>query len=241
MQTLALKRVLLVGGVSAALCLISTFSALANLLIDPSFEANTVASAGGWNIGGARSTAFSRTPATPPVGGHSNRLGAGGVNLSFEGPINPNLTNVTAGEKFDLTGYALVTNSIVSGFAGIQATFFGPFNGTGVYTNLGTVETGFGVAQFSNKIDSNNVVISTGVQGNQTWIPLDTGVFTAPQFATFMDVYTISINLLESNGSAGVWIDDLDLEVVPEPSSIALGAMGLIAGVSVLARRRRSR
>ena len=239
MQTLALKRVLFVGGVSALICLTSTFSALANLLIDPSFEANTAASAGGWNIGGARSTAFSRTPATPPTGGHSNRLGAGGGNLSFEGPINPNLTNVTAGEKFDLTGYALVTNSIVSGFAGIQATFFGQIGG--VTTNLGTVESGFGIAQFSNKIDSNNTTISTGVQGNQTWIPLDTGVFTAPANATYMDVYTISVNLLESNGSAGVWIDDLDLEVVPEPSSIALGAMGLIAGVSILARRRRSR
>src|SRR5271156_6193358 len=98
MQTFTLKRVLFVGGISAAICLSSTFSASAtNLLIDPSFESNTVASAGGWNIGGARSTAFSRTPATPPTGGHSNRLGAGGVNLSFEGPTNPNLTNIVAG------------------------------------------------------------------------------------------------------------------------------------------------
>jgi PEP-CTERM motif len=239
MQTFTMKRVLLVGGVSAAICLTSAFSASAqNLLIDPSEEIGTAASAGGWNttFGGVRSTAFSRTPATPPAGGHSIRDAAGGVPDTFQGPTNPNLTNVTAGAQFDFTGFGLVTNSIVSGFGGIQASFF---SAAGV--NLGTVETSPGNAKFSNRIDSNNVVISTGVLGNQTWIPLDTGVFTAPAGTAYLEVFTINVNLVESNGSAGVWYDDLSLVAVPEPSSIALGAMGLIAGVSILARRRRSR
>ncbi len=236
MQTFTLKRVLLVAGVSALVCFISTFSASAqNLLVDPSFELNTAPSAGGWNLGGARSTAFSRTPATPPTGGHSNRLGAGGVVLSFEGPLNPNLTNIAAGAKFDFTGYGLVTNSMTNGFSGIQATFF---SAAGV--NLGTVETSPGTAIFSNQINSNNTTISTGVAGNQFWIPLDTGVFTAPAGTAYMDVYTISVNVAEVNGAAGTWFDDLSLVAVPEPSTMLLGLMGL--GLPLLMmRRRRSR
>jgi hypothetical protein len=229
---------LLCGGISAVICLISTFSASAqNLLIDPSEELNTAASAGGWTLSGAvRSTAFSRTPATPPTGGHSFRLGAGSnaVNLAFEGPINPSLTNITAGSQFDLTGYGLVTNTIVSGFAGVQATFF---SAAGV--NLGTVQTSPGTAIFSNQINSNNVVISTGVQGNQTWIPLDTGVFTAPAGSAYMDVYAISVDVVENGGSAGVWIDDLSLVAVPEPSTILLGTVGLI-GLPLFLRRRKA-
>src|ERR1017187_2661834 len=235
MQTVTLKRMFLFGGVSALVCLISTFSASAqNLLIDPSMELNTAPASGGWNLGGAiRSTAFSRTPATPPAGGHSWRLGTGtnAVNIAYQGPLNPSLTNITAGSQFDLTAYGLVTNTINSGFAGVQASFF---SASGV--NLGTVETSPGNAIFSNKIDSNNVVISTGVVGNQFWIPLDTGVFTAPAGTAYMDVYAISVNLLEQGGSAGVWIDDLSLVAVPEPSSLMLGAVGLLIGVPLLMR-----
>ena len=74
----------------------------------------------------------------PPTGGHSFRLPAGSnaVNLAFEGPLNPNLTNITAGSEFDLTAYGLVTNAIVSGFSGVQATFFSASG-----ANLGTVQT----------------------------------------------------------------------------------------------------
>jgi hypothetical protein len=159
------------------------------------------------------------------------------VPFAFEGPTNPNLTNITAGAQFDFTAFALVTNSIATGFAGIQATFF---SAAGV--NLGTVETSPGNAKFSNKIDSNNVVISSGVtspSSNQFWIALDTGVFTAPAGAAYLDVYTINVLLGENNGSAGVWYDDMNLVAVPEPSSLMLGVVGLLVGAPLLMRRRR--
>lgn len=238
MQTVTLKRVLLVGGASALACLISTFSASAqNLLIDPSYELNTAASAGGWNGGGSvRATGEWMPP--PATGGHSFRLPAGSnaVNLAFEGPLNPNLTNITAGSEFDLTAYGLVTNAIISGFSGVQATFFSASG-----ANLGTVQTSPGQAIFSNQINSNNATISASSSSptNGTWIPLDTGVFTAPTGSAYMDVFAISVDVVESNGAAGTWIDNLSLVAVPEPSTMMLGLIGI--GLPLLMMRRRSR
>jgi hypothetical protein len=197
------------------------------LIIDPGFDLGTSAASGGWtSFNGAVLNSTGHV-----LGGtKSCRLPAGNGVGAYEGPINPNLTNITAGMQFDLTGFGYVTNTMTSGFVGIQATFFGPFNGSGVWTNLGTVETSFGVAKFSNHLDVNSAL--------NTWIPLDTGVFTAPQYAQAIDVYTLTVNPGSTGGS--VWIDSLDLEAVPEPSTMMLGAMGV--GLPLLMmRRRRSR
>ena len=226
MQTLAFRRVLLVGGISALVCLISTFSASAqtNYITDPGFELGTTAANGGWTgFSGAvlNSTGHVRT------GTKAIRLPAGNGIGAFE-----TISNVafTAGTQFELTAWGFVTNTMTAGFVGIQATFF---NITGTTTqNLGTVESGPGVARFSNHLDSNSVL--------NTWIQLDTGVFTAPSTLpiTYMQVFPLAVNGGSTGGS--VWEDDFNLVIVPEPSTIALGVMGI--GLPLLMmRRRRSR
>jgi PEP-CTERM motif len=211
-------------------CFISVLSAsAANLLIDPSFELNTAASAGGWNIvnGGVRSTgAWDQPPAT---GGHAIRLPPGtSTPLCYQGPKNAALTNITAGMQFELTAYGLITNSITSGSAFIQISFFDA-NGVGV-----------GPAMLSNKIDSNTppaMITSVGnLPANGTWIFLDTGVVTAPTGTAYMDVYGISVNVV----GGSTWEDNFDLEAVPEPSTFMLAGFGLIALFAAARRRRQA-
>lgn len=226
MQTFTLKRVCLSA---AVVFLISIVSASAtNLLIDPSFELNTAASAGGWNIvnGSVRSTGAWQPP--PATGGHAIRLPPGtSTPLCFQGPLNPNLTNITAGTQFELTAYGLITNAITSGSAFIQVAFFNA-NGVGV-----------GPAMLSNRIDSNTppalITSPSNIPTNGTWIFLDTGVITAPAGTAYMDVYGISVNVV----GGSTWEDNFDLDVVPEPSSLALGIMGLF-GLFMVSRRRRT-
>ena len=227
MQTFTLKRVLFVGGISAAICLSSTFSASAqNFVTDPSFELGTSKANGGW-------TAFNGAVLTSTFVTHSGtksvRLPGGNGVGAYETISN---AAFTAGTQFDLTAWGYVTNSAFGGYIGIQATFY---NITGTTTqNLGTVESGPGAAIFSNHITSNSVV--------NTWIPLDTGVFTAPSTLpiTYMQVYPINVNVTPTGNPNSSWIDDFNLVIVPEPSTLVLGAMGI--GLPLLMmRRRRSR
>ena len=224
MQTLAFKRVLVVSSISALFCFISTFSASAstNYVTDPGFELGTPASAGGWT---AFSGAVLNSTGHVRTGTKAVRLPAGNGVGAFETISN---AAFTAGTEFDLTAYGFVTNTMTAGFVGIQATFF---NVTGTTTqNLGTVESGPGNAIFSNHLDSNSVL--------NTWIPLDTGVFTAPSTLpiSYMQVFPLAVNGGSTGGS--VWIDDFNLVIVPEPSTIALGLMG-IGLLPFLMRRRR--
>lgn len=230
MQTLALKRVLLVGGISAAASLISTFSASAqtNFVTDPSFELGTSAANGGWT---AFNGAVLNSTGEHHTGSKAVRLPGGSGVGAYETISN---AAFTAGTQFDLTAWGIITNASANwaGYIGIQATFF---NVTGTTTqNLGTVESGPGNAIFSNHITSNSVV--------NTWIPLDTGVFTAPSTLpiSYMQVFPINVNVTPTGNGNSSWIDDFDLVIVPEPSTIALGVMGI--GLPLLMmRRRRSR
>jgi hypothetical protein len=133
--------------------------------------------------------------------------------------------------QFDLTAYGMITNANTTGSAFIQVSFFGT-NGAGI-----------GPAMLSNRIDSNTppaLISSPGsLPTSGTWIFLDTGVITAPTGTAYMDVYGISVNVV----GGSTWEDNFDLEAVavPEPSSLMLGAMGLLIGVPLMMRRRRSR
>lgn len=225
MQLSTFKRILLYGEVSALACLISAFSASAqtNFVTDPSFELGTTRANGGWTgFSGAvlNSTAHVRT------GTKAVRLPPGNGIGAFE-----TISNVafTAGVQFELTAWGFVTNTMSAGFAGIQATFF---NVTGFVTNnLGTVESGPGNAIFSNHLDSNSVL--------NTWISLDTGVFTAPSSMpiSYIQVFPLAVNLGSTGGS--IWMDDFNLVIIPEPSTFFLGGFGLIA-LFMAARRRKS-
>lgn len=236
MQRFTLKRILFYGEISALVCLISALSASAqNLLIDPGLELGTaptgVGTNGGWNAGGG---AVKNSTFTNHTAGGSKSLrlppGAASVPLIWENLATiTGVGGVTAGMQFELTAFGFITNTITTGRAGIQATFMGGPGGT---NNLGTVETSPGNAKFSiTSIDSNSTTM--------TWIPLDTGVFTAPTGTTSMQVFGIGI-FLQPNGNS-VWLDDFNLQLiaVPEPSTLALGTMGLF-GLFMLARRRKA-
>jgi len=229
MQTFTFKRAFLCGSVMAVFCFISTFSASAqtNFVTDPGFELGTSAANGGWT---AFNGAILNSTGEHHTGGKAVRLPGGNGVGAYETISN---AAFTAGTQFDLTAWGFITNSLPwTGYIGIQATFY---NVTGTTTqNLGTVESGPGAAIFSNHITSNSVV--------NTWIPLDTGVFTAPSTLpiSYMQVYPINVNVTPTGNSNSSWIDDFDLVIVPEPSTIALGAMGI--GLPLLMmRRRRSR
>ena len=224
MQTFSLKRAIICGGVFSVLCFVASLSVSAqtNYITDPGFELGTSAANGGWTaFNGAilNSTGHVRT------GTKAIRLPAGNGIGAFETISN---AAFTAGTQFDLTAWGFVTNTMTAGFVGIQATFF---NVTGTTTqNLGTVESGPGVAKFSNHLDSNSVL--------NTWIALDTGVFTAPSTLpiTYMQVFPLAVNGGSTGGS--VWEDDFNLVIVPEPSTLALGSFGVV-GLFMAARRRR--
>jgi hypothetical protein len=227
MQTFALKRIFVGSGIMAMACLISTFSASAqtNFVTDPSFELGTPASAGGWT---AFSGAVLNSTGEHHTGSKAVRLPGGNGIGAYETISN---AAFTAGTQFDLSAWGIITNTAFTGYIGIQATFF---NVTGTTTqNLGTVESGAGHAIFSNHIDSNSVV--------NTWIPLDTGVFTAPSTLpiSYIQVFPINVNVTPTGNANSAWIDDFSLVIVPEPSSLALGCMGLASLVMMVRRRRK--
>jgi len=226
MQTSSFGRICFSCGISILICLALGVSASAqtNFVTDPSFELGTSAANGGWTaFNGAvlTSTGHVRT------GTKAVRLPAGNGVGAYE-----TISNVafTAGVQFDLSAWGYVTNTMTAGFVGIQATFF---NVTGTTTqNLGTVESGPGNAIFSNHLDSNSVL--------NAWIPLDTGVFTAPATLpiSYMQVFPLAVNAGSTGGS--VWEDDFKLVIVPEPSTLALGVMGLLVGLPLVVRRRKA-
>jgi len=227
MQTFSFRRILISVGLSTALVLMSALLSFGqtNFVTDPSFELGTPASQGGWTgFNGAVLNSTGRVH----TGTKSVRLPGGNGVGAFETISN---AAFTAGTKFDLTAWGIITNANFTGYIGIQATFF---NVTGTTTqNLGTVESGPGHAIFSNHIDSNSVV--------NTWIPLDTGVFTAPSTLpiSYIQVFPINVSVTPTGNGNSSWIDDFDLTIVPEPSSVALASIGIF-GLFMTMRRRRN-
>ena len=231
MRTLSFRETLWsILGISLVVGLVAASSASAqtNYVTDPSFELGTPASQGGWT--GFNGAVLNST-GEHHTGSKSVRLPGGNGVGAYETISN---ALFTGGTQFDLTAWGIFTNTSATwtGYFGIQATFF---NITGTTTqNLGTVESGPGNAIFSNHITSNNAP--------NTWIPLDTGVFTAPTNLpiTYMQVFPINVNITPTGNSDSAWIDDFNLVIVPvpEPSTLALGVMGLLFGLPVVVRRR---
>jgi PEP-CTERM motif len=237
-------RHILYSGASFGVAVLMYLSAAsaANLVVDPSFELGTASgpeNTGGWTF--ANGATLNAIAANAHTGSHSVNLTNGGGGAAANVPLAFETFNigVTGGAKYTLTGFGITTGPLSpaapsnnnTSFAGIQATFFSGDNASG--TNLGTVATGAGNAVFSNHIDSTSPV---GVQ-----IPLSTGIFTAPAGAQSLQIFAIAVfPQLSTVGTAGtgVFVDDLDLEQVPEPASLSLLCLGAL-GLGIAARHSR--
>lgn len=207
-----------IGAVACVAAVSFILSAQAqNLLTDPGFESGGVSSAWSTFNGAAFSQNYAHSGSWSM---DDNGLGGFGVPGSFQ------TLSTVAGDAYDLTGFGLTPTEPGTGttFGALQITFFSGPNGTG--SNLGTVETSPGNAQLSNEINSSS---PTGV-----WIPLDTGIATAPAGAQSLQVFTIVVD----QNPANVYFDDITLSQVPEPSSFALAGLGAIGLFGVLRRRK---
>jgi len=227
------------GSIASILaCTMFASAASANLVVDPSFELGTAPgpeNTGGWRI--VNGASLNTNPLDSHTGNNSLNVTNGGGGAAAGVPLAFETTNigVTGGAQYTLTAFGMTTGPMApagssnngTSFAGIQATFFSGDNATG--SNLGTVLTGAGNAAFSNHIDSTSPV---GV-----WIPLTTGIMTAPAGAQSLQIFGIAIFPQELVAGTGVFEDDFDLEQVPEPTTLGvLGVVGLVA----LHRRRRA-
>jgi hypothetical protein len=209
----------------AVFALATTTTSMANLLTDPGAENATTApnpnptSIPGWSFfnGAAFSSAFAHS-GTNSLGD----VGGGG----FQVPGDYQQFAATAGQQFTMTGFALTPTAIAGGanFGQLQITFFSGPNGTG--SDIGTVETGGVGAKASAQVNSTSPV---GV-----WIPLSVTA-TAPAGAQSMQAFTI---VIDQNATA-VYFDDLTLDLIPEPSTIAMTLTGLLGLVAFGWKKRR--
>ena len=192
-----------------------TFGALnshgQNLLIDPGFELQTPASAGGWTtFSGFFSTDFAHS-------GNWSMLDVG----FFSIPVTFQQFPAAPGSQWQMTGYGLTPSPLLGdpAFGIIQVSFFDIFG-----NDLGTVETaGTGTAaKISNEVD--------GSATPGQWIFLDTGIATAPAGTAYIQAFTVYIDF--SGNVQGVYFDDLTLRVLVKNhgayvSSIAHNAQAL--------------
>jgi len=116
-----------------------------------------------------------------------------------------------------------VPANVANTWGALQITYFAGPNGTGA--NLGTVETSPGNAKVGNHVDSNATV--------NAWIPLSVTA-TAPAGTQSMQMFDLVLDQTPTT----VYFDAQDLELVPEPSTVAMALTGLF-GLVAFAKRRR--
>jgi hypothetical protein len=193
----------------------------ANLLVDPGAEGQVTGAGGigGWSLfnGMAFSTNFAHS------GSWSfNGNGPGGFTVPGDFQTLP----ASPGQVYTMTAFGLTPVSpaaVPNSWGALQITYFSGTNGTG--TNLGTVETTPGNAKVGNHVDSTTPI--------NTWIPLSVTA-TAPAGTQSMQIFDLVLDQTPIN----VYFDDYDLELVPEPSTVAMALTGLF-GLVAFAKRRR--
>lgn len=213
---------LAVAACAAASMALAPTPTLANLLADPGFESGTpvVGGIGGWDV--FNGAAFSMAQA------HS---GDWSIDLTASNSV-PGAYQVlpaSPGQVYTLTGWALAPVALANGtaFGGIQISYF---DGGG--TDLGTVETGPGVAAS----DFRGVGQASGNFVAGVWEPLSVTA-TAPAGTATLQAFPILIDF--GALTEGIFVDDMSVTLVPEPSSIALLLVGMACWAGLTRRRER--
>jgi hypothetical protein len=212
-----LSWLVIVAACAAAGLVLNSSAAQANLLADPGFESGTPVAGGIGGWGPFDGAAFSMAQARS--GSWSMEMIAfNSVPGAFQAlPANP-------GDVFTLTGFGLAPVQLLGpepALGGIQFSFF-----DAVGTDLGTVETGPGVAA----ADFRGVNQPAGDYTPGVWEALSVTA-TAPVGTVTIQAFPIYIDF--SGNTQGIYVDDMVL--VPEPASLALLVFG---GLFAMRRRR---
>ena len=207
-------------GTAAMLTITTQVTQAQSILTDPGFENQTAApnpdptGIPGWaNFGGAN---FLQTPLAHSGGWVLDTPDNGG---GYSVPGSYQVFAATPGEIFTFSGWIYTPNALpVNGndFAILQLSFF-----TGAPPNNYAGGTGVGA--------TSGVNVGQPAGGGGVPLPQGTWTFasvtaTAPTGANSLGAYILDIN---ADANADFYFDDMSLTVVPEPSSLALGAVGL--------------
>jgi hypothetical protein len=202
-----------------------------SILADPGFEQQLTApnpnpnGQAGWaNFGGAT---FLET-GVAHGGSWVLDTPAGGGGYSVPGTYQD--FAASPGETFTLSGWVYTPNALVpnsNDFAILQLSWFtgAPPNNYGGGTGLG----------------STGVDVGTPAGGGGVALPQDVWTFvsvtaTAPADTASMGAYLLDINA-DSNGT--FYFDDMSLTVVPEPTTLSLGALGALSALPLYLIRRK--
>ena len=180
-------------------------------LKDAGFELQTAADEGGWSL--FEISLFSKNHARS--GSQSMFNGGFSRTVPFQAAFVGNASGAyqgfpaKAGSRWRLTGYALTPATLegTTAFGVLQVSFFDT-NGN----DLGTVETAGGStkARTSSQVNRGSPV--------SEWIPLDTGVATAPVGTATIQAFTLFVDFSGSDRTQGVYFDDLSLCELSENS-----------------------
>jgi len=200
--------------------LVMSQSSHANLLVDGNFDTYVASSAGDWvPFNGLAIGATTNALSAPnAASGSDSTFGTPGAFENFA---------AAPGQTFDLTGESKIT-SLTTGAGGsyiasVQFTFWSGPNGTG--TNLGTVQTAPGSALLAPSP-------TVGQVGTYTLV--NTGPGTAPAGTASGQAFVL---IQAGNGdNITAFLDNLDLEPVPEPASLSLIGLPLL-GMAMRRRR----
>lgn len=201
----------------ASLGLLSTPTSAANLLVNSDFELGNMS---GWTVNGG-------VIGQPGVGAQSGSFSSL-LNTTGNGvPTIDQTFAATAGQEFNFSGYLLTQATMPPGpsFGLLKIVF-----------RSGATDLQVTQASIGTIVGPANPGVETIQVNNSS--PLNTWIFAEAQATAPVgtdNVLFIALDVEFNGGNHPVYVDNMQATLVPEPSSVALGALG---GLALLARRR---